>query len=692
VRESSPQPDAALVTAARSGDRQAFGVLVRRYQPLVCAIAYSRLEDFDSALDVAQDAFLVSFETLPRLRSADKFAPWLRRITQRLCSRWLRSERYRRALKRELRTHSSSQQPIPPDDLAHAHETSALLKRAMNHLSPALREVLLLHYFHGQSHAETAQILGITYAAVGKRVERAKRAVRQFLTSEIETELRRACPGDDFTKRTLAAIPAGSICARLGLDVTRIGIAEALTELAQSVIQNAPAILTGGLAMTVSKGTLTAAAVVLLALAGTGYLVIRYGRIDTTPAQSGIESPASPAAASSHPSVREVGVQSRSAESAETSSQQLDAQWIVSHVDAWQPGWTARIPHSFLEDPANAFNRFLLAAALMVDRPRFQEAKDLLRSSDFAWLSDPTKLALVRAYLDANSQALATLKAGIGEAKYYKGPPFFSPGGNVLLQHLVHFRALMFMLRGEALLLHQRGQVEPALADSLMGLGMAHHILSGGTVVESMIGCSAHYVAATAFEFILPEVRDPTLCRQAIAELDQLLSLDSYRIHEQVQIKAGSVPPGAAYLLAEAQDKSQEALGILNAALDLPYREFASLPRPADMPVLVPWDTYKASASSMYRDKASMAACKTLAVLKAYQLERGQFPETLEQLVPEYLPEVPIDPFIGEPLKYVRSDEAVTVYAIGFDLKDDGGTKWTGSTFKGKGDYVFHVR
>jgi len=87
-----------------------------------------------------------------------------------------------------------------------------------------------------------------------------------------------------------------------------------------------------------------------------------------------------------------------------------------------------------------------------------------------------------------------------------------------------------------------------------------------------------------------------------------------------------------------------------------------------------------------------MAAYKTLAAAKVYQLERGQLPETLEQLVPEYLAEVPIDPFIGEPFKYVRSDDAVTVYAVGFDLKDDGGTKWTGSTLKGKGDYVFHVR
>jgi len=278
MQPSITQPDAALVTAARNGDRDAFAALIQRYQNLVCAIAYSRLGNLDTAHDIAQEAFLVSFETLPLLRSAAKFGPWLRRITLRLCTRWLRSERYRRSLKEQLQRTAPAQHTPTPQDIAQANETAAIVRHAIDRLSNTLRDVLVLHYFQGQSHAETARTLGISQAAVGKRVERAKRRIRQFLTSEIETELRKARPSDDFTKRTLAAIPAGSICTRLGLNVTKITLAEALSELAQATLQHASTILTGGIAVTITKATVAAAAALLLGVAGAGYLVVRYGR------------------------------------------------------------------------------------------------------------------------------------------------------------------------------------------------------------------------------------------------------------------------------------------------------------------------------------------------------------------------------------------------------------------------------
>jgi len=103
MQDSARESDSVLVAHTKEGDRAAFGTLVRRYQDAVCAIAYSRLGDVESAYDVAQEAFLLSLENLRQLRSGSKFGPWLRRITRRLCNRWQRSETYRRALRDELR-------------------------------------------------------------------------------------------------------------------------------------------------------------------------------------------------------------------------------------------------------------------------------------------------------------------------------------------------------------------------------------------------------------------------------------------------------------------------------------------------------------------------------------------------------------------------------------------------------------
>jgi hypothetical protein len=64
-----------------------------------------------------------------------------------------------------------------------------------------------------------------------------------------------------------------------------------------------------------------------------------------------------------------------------------------------------------------------------------------------------------------------------------------------------------------------------------------------------------------------------------------------------------------------------------------------------------------------------------LAAIAAGQFEQknGKLPESLESLVPEFLPTVPTDPFDGQPLRFKATDEGLVLYSIGRDRKDDGG-------------------
>jgi hypothetical protein len=66
-----------------------------------------------------------------------------------------------------------------------------------------------------------------------------------------------------------------------------------------------------------------------------------------------------------------------------------------------------------------------------------------------------------------------------------------------------------------------------------------------------------------------------------------------------------------------------------------------------------------------------VGATRTLLAMRAYALEKGRLPLTLEELVPDYLDAVPLDGFDGQPLRY-NPDKKV-VYSVGKDLKDDGG-------------------
>ena len=58
-----------------------------------------------------------------------------------------------------------------------------------------------------------------------------------------------------------------------------------------------------------------------------------------------------------------------------------------------------------------------------------------------------------------------------------------------------------------------------------------------------------------------------------------------------------------------------------------------------------------------------------------YRLANGSFPETINQLVPEFLESVPVDVITGDPLKYQLTDGEPVIYSVGADLDDDGGVE-----------------
>lgn len=76
-----------LVERARSGDLEAFGTLVKRFQDMAYGCAYAVLGDFHLAEDAAQEAFVTAYHHLGKLRDPKKFPGWFRRIVLSQCNR-----------------------------------------------------------------------------------------------------------------------------------------------------------------------------------------------------------------------------------------------------------------------------------------------------------------------------------------------------------------------------------------------------------------------------------------------------------------------------------------------------------------------------------------------------------------------------------------------------------------------------
>jgi hypothetical protein len=95
--------------------------------------------------------------------------------------------------------------------------------------------------------------------------------------------------------------------------------------------------------------------------------------------------------------------------------------------------------------------------------------------------------------------------------------------------------------------------------------------------------------------------------------------------------------------------------------------------------------SYLALDGDANRDLVRLAVACT-----AYKAKHGKYPEKVAGLAPEFVVEVPLDPYDGRPLRLRRVKGGVVLYSIGRDRKDDGGLAWDEK--KQQGDLVFRLR
>lgn len=72
-------------------------------------------------------------------------------------------------------------------------------------------------------------------------------------------------------------------------------------------------------------------------------------------------------------------------------------------------------------------------------------------------------------------------------------------------------------------------------------------------------------------------------------------------------------------------------------------------------------------------DQAYLRAAETAAAVEGFRLANDRWPTSLVEIVPAFIPSVPVDPFNGLPLKYSQHEDGVVIYSVGPNLTDDGG-------------------
>ncbi|KRT61072.1 MAG: RNA polymerase ECF-type sigma factor, RNA polymerase sigma-70 factor, ECF subfamily [Chloroflexi bacterium CSP1-4] len=169
----------ALVERARNGDEDAFTQLVDLDGDRCYAIAYRILRDVERAKDAVQQAFLLAWRELPRLREPERFQVWLYRLLVNACYEEARRHRRWTAHVRVLPVEG----PSAPDSIVSVDDRDAL-ERAFRRLSPEHRAVFVMHHYAGLPLAAIAEVAGVPLGTVKSRLHHSIRNLRAALGSD----------------------------------------------------------------------------------------------------------------------------------------------------------------------------------------------------------------------------------------------------------------------------------------------------------------------------------------------------------------------------------------------------------------------------------------------------------------------------------------------------------------------------
>ncbi|HKY35696.1 MAG TPA: sigma-70 family RNA polymerase sigma factor [Polyangiaceae bacterium] len=188
ARQHLPErTDRELVTAAREGDTEAFGLLVRRHQRRVYRLAVHLLKSGAEAEDVTQDTFVRAYGALDRFDGRSEPFTWIYRICVNLSLNALRSRKTRRAASPDdprIEGLLIDNRPAggSPARSSSDKQLGRALVEGIDELSDTLRTTLVLVCIDGLSHAEAGEVLGCPEGTVAWRVHEARKKLRAMLS------------------------------------------------------------------------------------------------------------------------------------------------------------------------------------------------------------------------------------------------------------------------------------------------------------------------------------------------------------------------------------------------------------------------------------------------------------------------------------------------------------------------------
>ena len=176
--------DQTLVEQVQRGDKQAFDVLVLKYQNKIIQLVNRYVHDSDEARDVAQEAFIKAYRAIGRFRGESAFYTWLYRIAINTAKNYLVASG-RRPPRSDIDAQDAEQyegatglkEYATPERLLQKDEIQGAIAEAIDALPDDLRTAITLRELEGLSYEEIAQTMDCPIGTVRSRIFRARDAI-----------------------------------------------------------------------------------------------------------------------------------------------------------------------------------------------------------------------------------------------------------------------------------------------------------------------------------------------------------------------------------------------------------------------------------------------------------------------------------------------------------------------------------
>lgn len=187
--------DHELIEAVKNGDEAAFAEIITRYKNPITNFLYRFLNDYEEAVDLAQETFVRVYFALDRYHTNYAFSTYIYRIASNLAISEIRKRKRRSILSLTGLFQSDAEddtefqppdtRPLPDADLVES-ERSRVIATAIATLPPKYRVPIVLRDVEGRSYEEVAEIMELGLGTTKSRISRARALLREKLLGYLE--------------------------------------------------------------------------------------------------------------------------------------------------------------------------------------------------------------------------------------------------------------------------------------------------------------------------------------------------------------------------------------------------------------------------------------------------------------------------------------------------------------------------